>query len=142
MAQKPSVKQLQDGVLITLSKPNDNAVRTIRLRVVTDNIIHVQASPLDSVSTKQSLMAVAPTGAAPKWQFKQKKGQGIVSTSALNATVSLPTGEIVFTDAKGRVILQERKNGGKLFKPVVVEGEKLYEIEQVFDSPPTRGFMA
>ncbi|MDF7810635.1 TIM-barrel domain-containing protein [Hymenobacter sp. YC55] len=139
MAQKPSVKQLQDGVLITLPKPNDNAVRTIRLHVVSDNIIHVQASPLDSVSTRQSLMTVAPTGAAPKWQFKQKKGQGVVSTGALNATVSLTTGEVVFTDTKGRVILQERKNGGKLFKPVVVEGEQLYEIEQVFESPADEG---
>ncbi|UOG76440.1 DUF5110 domain-containing protein [Hymenobacter tibetensis] len=138
-AQKASVQQLKDGIVVQLPKANDNAVRTVRLQVVSDKIIHVRASPLDSVSSQKSLMAVDPAGVAPKWQFKQKKNQGVLSTPALNATVSLTTGEVVFTDSKGKLILQERKNGGKTFTPIVVEGQRLYQVQQVFDSPDDEG---
>ena len=137
--QKARVDKLQDGVLIHLPQTDEQKAHTVRLQVVSDKIIHVQASPLDSVSSVKSLMAVERKGPAPKWQFKEKKGQGVISTATLNATVSLTTGEIVFTDSKGKVILQERKNGGASFMPIMVEGQKLYQIQQVFDSPDDEG---
>jgi alpha-D-xyloside xylohydrolase len=138
-AQKASVDKQPNGVVIHLPQANEQAVRTVRLQVVSDKIIHVQASPLDTVSSLKSLMVVPQTATAAKWQFKQKGGVGILSTPALTATVSLTTGEVVFTDPKGKVILQERKNGGKIFTPAIADGQPLYRVEQVFDSPADEG---
>ncbi|GAC1381293.1 MAG: glycoside hydrolase family 31 protein [Hymenobacter sp.] len=111
----------------------------MRLQVVSNNIIHVQASPLDSVSSQKSLMVVPQTGAPVKWQYREKKGRGILSTDELTAMVSLTTGEIRFMNAKGQLILQERKKGGKFFTPTVAGGQRLYQIQQVFESPIDEG---
>ena len=138
-AQKAKVDKQADGVVIHLPRAHADATHTLRLQVVSNKIIHVQASPLDSVSSQQSLMVVPQTGAPVKWQYREKKGQGILSTGELTATVSLTTGEIRFADAKGRPILQERKNGGKIFTPTVADGQRLYQIQQVFESPVDEG---
>jgi len=138
-SQKARVDKQADGVTIHLPQAHQDATRALRLQVVSDKIIHVQASPLDSVSAQKSLMVVPQTGVPGKWQYREKKGQGILSTGDLTATVSLTTGEIRFADAKGQPILQERQNGGKIFVPVVANGQRLYQIQQVFASPADEG---
>lgn len=138
-AQKAKVDKQADGVVIHLPQANQDATRTLRLQVVSNKIIHVQASPLDSVSSQKSLMVVPQTGPPVKWQYREMKGQGILSTSELTATVSLTTGEIRFADATGQPILQERRNGGKIFTPTVANGQRLYQIQQVFESPIDEG---
>ena len=138
-AQKAKVDKQADGVVIHLPQANQDATRTLRLQVVSNKIIHVQASPLDSVSSQKSLMVVPQTGSPVKWQYREMKGQGILSTSELTTTVSLTTGEIRFADATGQPILQERRNGGKIFTPTVANGQRLYQIQQVFESPIDEG---
>ena len=138
-AQKAKVDKQTDGVVIHLPQANQDATRTLRLQVVSNKIIHVQASPLDSVSSQKSLMVVPQTGSPVRWQYREMKGQGILSTSELTATVSLTTGEIRFADATGQPILQERRNGGKIFTPTVANGQRLYQIQQVFESPIDEG---
>lgn len=134
-AQGPAVQRLPDGVLVHLVPARDLAVRTVRLQVVAGNIIHVRASPLDSVSSVPSLMAVAPSGPPVAWQLKQKKGEAVLSTAALNATVSLATGGVSFTDKRGDLILREPTGGGKTFVPVRADGQPLYQVRQAFASP-------
>ena len=98
LAQQVTVQRLPTGVVLHLTPAHDLAVRTVRLQVVAPGIIHVQASPLDSVSSMPSLMAVAPSGPAVPWQLKQRKDAVTVSTAALQATVSLATGAVTFAD--------------------------------------------
>jgi alpha-D-xyloside xylohydrolase len=138
-APKTKVEKQTDGILIHLTPANEQATRTIRLQVVSDKIVHVQASPLDTLSSGKSLMVVEQARQPVQWQYKEKKGQGILSTKALTATISLTTGEIQFADAKGRPILQERKNGGKMFTPTVADGQRFYQVQQVFESPADEG---
>ncbi|RZK92380.1 MAG: DUF4968 domain-containing protein, partial [Hymenobacter sp.] len=96
-AQQPArVERQANGVLIHLPQLNEQAPRTLRLQVVSDKIIHVQASALDTVSTVASLMVVPQTKPVGTWQFKEKKGVGTLTTPALTATVSLTTGELSF----------------------------------------------
>ncbi|HEX8507544.1 MAG TPA: TIM-barrel domain-containing protein [Hymenobacter sp.] len=138
-AQKASVEKQANGVTIHLPAAGPQAPRTVRLQVVSDKIIHVQASPLDTVSSLPSLMVVPQTVSGTRWQYREKKGQGLLSTGALTAKVSLSTGEITFADRQGKTILQERKHGGKLFTPTVADGQPLYEIAQTFESPADEG---
>ena len=135
LGQPAQVEQRRDGVLIHLVPAHAQAVRTVRLQVVAANIVHVRASPLDSVSSVPSLMAVAPSGPAVAWRFRQKKGVALLSTAALRAAVSLATGAVTFTDPRGRVILQEPAGGGKTFTPVVADGQPLSRVRQAFASP-------
>jgi alpha-D-xyloside xylohydrolase len=134
-AQSPTVQRQADGVVIHLLPAQDGAVRTLRLQVVTPTIVHVRASPLDSVSAVASLMAVASSGPPPAWQLKQKKDEVALKTAALTATVSLTTGAVTFTDKQGRVLLAEPTGGGKTFRPVQADGQPFYEVRQAFSSP-------
>ncbi|TPG65941.1 TIM-barrel domain-containing protein [Hymenobacter nivis] len=138
-AQSPAVQRLPDGVLVHLAPARALAVRTVRLQVVANNIVHVRSSPLDSVSTVPSLMAVGPQGPAAAWQFKQKKGEATLSTATLNATVSLATGAVTFTDKKGNVLLAEPAGGGASFVPMQADGQAFYAVRQAFASPADEG---
>ncbi|GGF04095.1 glycoside hydrolase family 31 protein [Hymenobacter cavernae] len=134
-AQRARVEKLGDGILIHLPPAEEQKARTIRLQVVGKKILHVQASPLDTVSTMKSLMAVEQAPTSAKWQYKSRKGEAVVSTATLTATISLQTGAITFTDAKGQVLLREPSFGGKTFTRTVADGQPLYAVEQLFESP-------
>lgn len=138
-AQQPRVQKQPDGIILTLPAPHDHAARTVRLQVVSDHIIHVLASVLDSVSSEASLMVVARPPAPVPWQYREKNGLGVLSTASLRVTVTLATGEILFADAQGRPILQERPNGGKTFVPVTLDGQTFYQVTQTFESPADEG---
>ena len=140
-AQQPSqVTRQVDGVLIRLPQTTAQAPRVLRLQVVAGTIIHVQASPLDTVSTVPSLMVVPQTKLVGPWQFREKKGIGTLTTPALTATVSLTTGELTFADVQGRPVLQTPAGGGTTFTPMVAGGLPLYEVRQAFESPPDEAF--
>ena len=139
LAQQPRVQKQSDGIILTLPAPNDHAARTLRLQVVSEHIIHVRASVLDSVSSEASLMVVTQPVAPVRWQYQEKKGLGVLSTASLRATVTLATGEVAFADAQGRTILKEPLNGGKTFAPVTLDGQAFYQVTQSFESPADEG---
>ena len=101
--------------------------------------MHVRSSPLDSVSISPSLMAMAFWGPAAAWQLKQNNGEATLSTATLNATVSLATGAVTFTDKKGNVILAEPTGGSASFVPVQADGQAFYAVRQAFASPAVEG---
>lgn len=135
----PRLEKTADGVVLHLVPRNDQETRTVRLTVVSDHIIHVEASPLDTLSTTKSLMVVPQTKTVSRWNYREKKGVGTLTTPALTATIALATGAVSFADAQGRPILQERAGGGKVFRPTVADGQPLYEVTQVFESPADEG---
>ncbi len=134
-----SFTKLTDGVLIQLPSSSKDATRLVKLQVVSDKIIHVVATPLDSFPAFNSLMVVKKEWPLVKWDITQTGSEVTLSTALVHATVSLVSGEIHFTDNNGQPILSELKNGGRNFTPVTVEGENMYGIEQRFESPADEG---
>jgi len=134
-------QKIANGVLITLKKGSSTDVQTICLRVVNNDIIHVTATPSKKLSTTPSLIAtqVPPTGNS-SWKVSREKNNVVLQTSTTKAIVSLKTGEITFTDLKGKIILQEQLGGGKTFKPIKVDGHSGYTFRQVFESPDDEAF--
>ena len=63
-----------------------------------------------------------------------------VKTESVIARVDRRTGEVVFLDMEGNIILQENQGGGKSFSPIEVEGDKGYSVRQVFESPADEAF--
>jgi len=130
-----------NGVLITLKQGSSTDVQTICLQVVNNDIIHVTATPSKKLSTTPSLIAtyVAPPG-NDSWKVSQQKNNVVLQTSTTKAIVSLKTGEIIFSDLKGKIILQEQQGGGKTFKAINVDGHSGYTFRQVFESPVDEAF--
>ncbi len=138
--QSGNIEKLSDGVIIHLNKKTATDASLVRLQVITDDIIRVTASPVDSFSTKKSLM-IADNNLPPvKWNMVKSDDHITVSTSKLNANVSLTTGEVNFTNKDGNVILKENEGGGKTFVPDSIEGKLYYNIRQEFNSPANEAF--
>jgi alpha-D-xyloside xylohydrolase len=129
-----------DGILISLKQTSPEAVKTIRLQVINDDIIHVKASPSSTIPEDSSLIAVYTETKKDGWDASQKGDIVSLKTGTTMALVSLKTGEIQFTDLTGKIILQEKKGGGKTFKPIEVDGTKGYTFRQVFESPADEAF--
>ncbi|MEO7989827.1 MAG: TIM-barrel domain-containing protein [Chryseolinea sp.] len=132
-------EKLENGILISLAGENQPSQK-IKLEVVTDKIIHVSVSPTDSFPNQKSLMVEEKNWSPVSWSIDETKDHITVKTKQLCASVSVITGEVVFTDTTGLVILQEKNGGGKSFTSKVIESEKLYGIRQVFESPDDEAF--
>ena len=134
-----AVKKNNDGISIQLKSEQSNVVKSIRLQVVTDDIIHVTATP-DKFSKNESLIASYSGTKTTGWDYRQTESEAILKTTTTIATVSLQTGEIVFSDKQGNVILKENEGGGKSFQPMQADGYNAYSIRQVLESPDDEAF--
>lgn len=71
---------------------------------------------------------------APKFSVRRSGGDLLVSTSKMSAEYNAATGAIVFKDAAGNVLLEE-KAGGRSVVASEVQGEKTFAVSQAFFSP-------
>ncbi len=123
-----------DGVLFELQKQKETDPQWLKVQVCTENIIRVIASPEKSFSTRQSLIVDKKSWEPIQWNVTEKGEWVEISTSAVTVRVHSKTGEIVFVDSKGRVLLQEINGGGKIITSTEVAGEKTFHIQQLFNS--------
>src|SRR5688572_9156385 len=136
----PGFKKLPDGILLRLKPGINEAPRLVKLQVITDRILRITASPLDSFSTEKSLMIADKVRPAVKWTFSESATQLHLSTNQLKASVDKATGEINFTDRNGKPILREGAAGAKSFRKHVLDGSQSFEISQSFYSPDDEAF--
>jgi alpha-D-xyloside xylohydrolase len=139
-ACSPSLERLPDGVVVRLDNPVAGGARQVRLQVVTDDIIHVTATPGKRFPETESLIAAYPETKTEGWDVNDTNGNVVLQTATLKAWVSKATGEVRFTDRHNRVILRENEGGGKSFEPMQLDGQKAYSLRQVFESPDDEAF--
>ena len=109
-------------ITIPVQQPQADGAKVVRLQVVTDNIIRVQATSQAQLSEKQSLIIVKQT-AKPK--FEVTDGQLVrVKAANVEARVDKQTGQVRFYDAAGKLIIGEAENG-KTFKPFRVPDREI-----------------
>jgi alpha-D-xyloside xylohydrolase len=133
-------KKLYNGVTVYLKKTGDSDAKAVRVQVISDKVIRVTASPSKKIPESRSLVIVENNLKPVKWTMEEDGSKVLVKTSFINAGISLTTGEVVFRDSTGQVILGEKAGGGKTFTPVIIEGKPLYAIRQVFESPDNEAF--
>lgn len=138
--QKGSYEKTGNGVIVKLDNDNAQGARLIKLEAVSENIIHVTASPTDSFSSAKSLMILPDLKLEEQITISESENSVTLSTGKVQATVSLETGEVVFKDSTGTGVLQEQQGGGKTFEEVSVEDQKSFHIRQVFESPDDESF--
>lgn len=105
----------------------------LKLEVVSENIIRV-AYAKDRAFLERRSLAAGPRRHDPvKWDLETGAKEATVSTARLRARVDLATGAVSFLDASGKPILAE-KAGGRTMTPVEVQGEKTYNVRQVWQA--------
>lgn len=137
-SEKPIVLT-DDGFIVHLTPSLDNGASQIQLSVVSPQIIRVIASGNQPAGNK-SLMRTGDALEKVNWSHSVNDTTAILSTGVISATVSLQTGEVVFRDNKGNIILKEKEGGGKKLIPATIDAHPLYAISQVFESPEEESF--
>ena len=142
-----------DGQFVTIpvKQVKKGGPQVVRLQVVSDKIIRVQATPDAQFPEKQSLIIVPQT---QKPKFTVTDGDTvIVKAAGVEARVAKQTGAIAFYDANGKQLLKEAKDG-KTFQPFRVPDREIgvdiakvteqqrngYTWRMLFDSPHTEAF--
>ena len=128
-----------NGVTIKVQQEKPGDARMVRLQVVGEKIIRVSATPNDGFADAASLV-VLPQQEVPEFTVSQDDDTVTVSTTSLNASVAVTTGEVWFTDTDGHVLLREQDGGGKSFTPIEAGGTHGYTVRQVFESPDDEAF--
>jgi alpha-D-xyloside xylohydrolase len=137
---KSKFDKTPDGVLVHLES-NGTQGKVVQLKVITDKIIQVLASPTDSVTKEKSLI-VLPEATIAQTTWTVEEGDDFVTlvTDAVRARVSLKSGAVEFFDKEGKTLLTEKKEGGRIFTPAKIEGADTYHIRQQFESPDDESF--
>ena len=146
---------VQNGNFLTvqLKQHQNYGPSQIRLQVVSDRIIRVQATAEQSFRSKQSLIIVPQEGKA-NYKVEEQGDDLIITTAAMRAVLNEATGQITFYDLKDQVLLKEVAQGGKTFKPFTVPDREIgvdiakvpeaqkhgWSWRALFDSPDNEAF--
>ena len=146
---------VQNGNFLTvqLKQHQNYGPSQIRLQVVGDRIIRVQATAEQSFRSKQSLIIVPQKGKA-NYKVEEQGDDLIITTAAMRAVLNEATGQITFYDLKDQVLLKEVAQGGKTFKPFTVPDREIgvdiakvpdaqkhgWSWRALFDSPDNEAF--
>jgi len=124
-----------DGIVVYPDPALSGGTRYIFFQVINDRIIRVAASPDTALATTKSLITVY-TSTSRNWKSSAANGVVTIKTPFLTARITLSTGAVMFRDNSGKILLQEKQNGGRLFTPAVFEGQPSNGISQVFQTTP------
>ena len=146
---------VQNGNYLTvqLKQHQNYGPSQIRLQVVGDRIIRVQATAEQSFRSKQSLIIV-PQNSKAQYKVEEQGDDLIITTAAMRAVLNEATGQITFYDLKDQVLLKEVAQGGKTFKPFTVPNREIgvdiakvpeaqkhgWSWRALFDSPDNEAF--
>ena len=130
--------------------PDEGNTRVVRLQVVNDHIIRVQATCEAALPQKQSLIIVEQK-AKPKYTVEEDEQSVKVKAKKVTAVVDKKNGRVHFYDAEGKMLLQEAVQGKTFEKFRVPErelgsGHPTEEQKQglswrlLFDSPADEAF--
>ena len=152
-AQAADFVQNGNYLTVQLKQHQNYGPSQIRLQVVNDRIIRVQATAEQSFRNKQSLIIVPQEGKA-NYKVEEQGDDLIITTAAMRAVLNEATGQITFYDLKNQVLLKEVAQGGKTFKPFTVPDREIgvdiakvpeaqkhgWSWRALFDSPDNEAF--
>ena len=138
LAAQPGFRKTTDGVIVY---PQQKATANMmKLKVINNKTIQVKATPENQFSIEKSLITVNPFDTKAKWNVKSTNDSVFLITTEIKASVSLKTGEISFSDKKGKCLLSESSGDAKQFTSITVEGTNGYTLSQKFNSSDDEAF--
>lgn len=118
-----------EGVTVNLQQDSQTQAKFIRLQAITDKIIRITATPGENF---EGNMTPRQTELA-EFTVSQQDDTVTLSTSHIDASVVINTGEIRITDNDGNILLEEPDTGGKRFSSRDTGGTHSYDIIQTFE---------
>ena len=104
----------------------------LRIEPVSEEAIRVRLVPEGSRDLGELIFTESVK--APRYSVRRSGGDLLVSTSKMSAEYKAATGAIVFKDAEGNVLLEE-KAGGRSVVASEVQGERTFAVRQAFITP-------
>ena len=113
------------SVTIPVTHVKENGPQVVRLQVMNEHIIRVQATSAKALPQKPASLMIVPQTAPAKnsYQVTEEAGNVVVKTSRVKAVVSKETGRITFYDAQGKQLLKESADGKRFWDFTVPERE-------------------
>jgi alpha-D-xyloside xylohydrolase len=133
-------EETSNGLILRPMLSAGDAAKAIRLEVINDEIIHVEASPVPQFSDAKSLCVIQQDIVEPSFDINEKNDTLFLTTAKLKVRISIITGAVLFSDLNNNILLNERFNGGKSFTQVAVDTVHAYAFSQIFDSPDDEAF--
>lgn len=124
-----------DGVVFRIKQEKRTDAKLLKIQVCSDDIIRVIASPVDSFSSRVSLMTERTHWPHIEWTVRQDEEWTIISTSRIVIKVDSLNGSVSFFDVTGKSLLNEKTSSSKIITSAEVMGESTYHIQQLFESP-------
>lgn len=107
-----------NSVVVKVQNPQAQGARLVRLQVLGQKIIRVEATAEQQFPATQSLIIV-PQNNITQFTINEAPDRVEVSTSSLKAVVTTSTGRVCFYDENNKLIASENE-AGKTFKPFTV----------------------
>lgn len=134
-----SYQQDAHGITATLA---GNAIKTVRLEVISDEIIRVTASPKSTISPLPNYYMVVEKPSDIPFTVIENSENLTVKTRALQASLNLKTGNVSFYNSQGQLITAEANRGTLstvIDEPGTVDDDS-YAITQSFIRDEDEGF--
>jgi alpha-D-xyloside xylohydrolase len=123
-----------DGIIVYTNPLVKGSSKAVKLEVIADHIIRVVAAPGKELVPSKSMITAYKKNPTLAWTTTSDKEKVTLKTKALTAVVQIRTGVVNFFDLTGKRILAEKEPDGRTFKPIVVEGQRSYNIGQTFQT--------
>jgi alpha-D-xyloside xylohydrolase len=117
-----------DGIVYN-APDNIHGIKKLKIKVWSDNIIQVIASPSGGLSNNESLIITEKSFPAPVWKTEDTDSMLVLSTASVSIRIDKLTSKLDFVNSKGQLILAE---GEKWINSAKVAGEDCYHIKQSF----------
>ena len=125
-------KKTSHGVEITAGDGTQ-----VRVEVVTDDIIHVEAVPKGAKFSNKESLTVVPQEYKAKYEVNTTDDAVEIRTASLQVTVMKADGRVLYADAQGNPLTEEI---AREFTPIEVDGDKAWSVRQTFTSPDDEAF--
>jgi len=132
--QTTSYDKKNDGLVVHVKKSKTKEAQNVRLQVLSNTIIRVTSSPQKSFEDNKSLMVVDTLKPKGDFTVEQKEDTIILRTNSITASVLQSSGEVIFKDLNGKLLLAEKKGGGKSYEPITIESKNYFTVRQQFEN--------
>ncbi|WP_300600782.1 TIM-barrel domain-containing protein [Niabella sp.] len=133
LAQNNGVSKTDDGVIVYVDRP-EGGQQAIKAEIISDNIVHITAAPNREIRPFSSLVTSYIKNKNVAWTSAVVNGKLVIKTKNLVTEIDKKTGAVSFFNKNGARILAEKNVGGRIFKPVIIDGKPNYHLTQSFQT--------
>lgn len=139
LGKEPFYTQTKDGAIVYTDSQYTGTSNAIMLEVISDDIVKVIASPRKDFVPTQSLITAYAKINNLLWKVAVLNEKVVLNTKNLTVEVNPKTGAVSFFNKNGEKILAEKDFGGRVFKPVIIDGKLNYNLTQSFQISDNEG---